>query len=168
MRIWLLVFVSAILVSSGTSASARIEVSYDDPDRFMDAGDRNSDPRHVVQDLESHFQTLGKRHITGDRTLSIRILDLDRAGRPWHNLPTGLRVMNGRNDRPCVDLEWSLRTASGESSGRRERICDMDYLRRLSGRYSENDPLVYEKRMLDEWFAARFGMAKPVSMQPEK
>ena len=61
--------------------------------------------------------------------------------------------------------QWSLHDTTGESSHRRERVCDMDYLRRVTGRYSEHDPLVYEKRMLDEWFALRFGRTAPVRMR---
>jgi hypothetical protein len=39
-------------------------------------------------------------------------------------------------------------------------VCDNDYLRTLGGRFDEHDPVVYEKRMLDQWFQERFAKGK--------
>ena len=44
---------------------------------------------------------------------------------------------------------------------RRERVCDPDYLRPLEAQYDAHDQLVYEKRMLDQWFQARFANNPP-------
>ena len=153
---------------AGTAAIADVDVTYDEPDRFTDAADRNADPRHIAEDLRTHLQMLDRRYPGAGRQLRIHILDIDRAGRPRDNMPTELRVMNGKADWPCIELEWWVQGAIGESPHRRARICDIDYLSRPTGRYSEHDPLVYEKRMLDGWFAARFGPATVVSIQPAK
>jgi hypothetical protein len=66
-------------------------------------------------------------------------------------------VMTGGTDFPCVDL------AAGPEGGimRRERVCDRDYLRTLHQPYSAGEALVYDKRMLDDWFRQRFGPVKP-------
>src|SRR5262249_5716195 len=139
-------------------AGAAVTVEYGDPDRFTDAGDRNSDPVEVMKEVAAHLRALGDRYLPG-RDLRIEVLDLDRAGKPYMNLPGEMRVMTGRSDPPCIDLRYSFPAPGQGSETRRERICDTTYLRRLEPRYSEHDPLVYEKRMLDEWFRQRFGQA---------
>jgi hypothetical protein len=62
---------------------------------------------------------------------------------------------------PCIDLNYTLDAGNKASQPRRERVCDPDYLRSLEPQYSEHDPLVYEKRMLEHWFRARFAGAAP-------
>jgi hypothetical protein len=135
---------------------AAVTVTSTEPDRFTDGGDRNTDPRKVMDVLAKHLQSLGGRYLPPGTDLAIEVLDLDRAGRPRMNLPTEIRVVSGKGDMPCIDLQYTL-TAGGKASGpTRERVCDPEFLRPLPHTYSENDPLVYEKRMLDEWFKRRF------------
>jgi hypothetical protein len=136
---------------------AAITVTYGDPDKFSDAGDRNTDPRKVMKVLEDHLKALGERYLPANANLRIEVLDLDRAGRPYQNLPTEIRVMRGRGDIPCIDLRYTLEADGKVARADRERVCDNDYLRPLPVRADEHDPLVYEKRMLDEWFRERFG-----------
>ena len=133
-----------------TPLFAAVTVTYGDADKFTDAGDRNTDPRKVMQVLENHLKALGQK-LPG-KDLKIEIFDLDRAGRPRMNLPTEIRVVSGKGDMPCIDLAYSLGTAPAV----RERVCDPEFTRPLEFRYNEHDPLVYEKRMLDQWFERRF------------
>lgn len=135
---------------------ASVTVTYGNPDRFTDAGDRNSDPVKVMKELEQHLKTLGDRYLPANANLKIEVLDLDRAGRPRGNLPTDIRIMTGKGDIPCIDLRYTLELDGKDAQSKRERVCDNDYLRPLGGRFDEHDPVVYEKRMLDQWFQERF------------
>lgn len=140
------------LVLAATPIFAAVTVTSGDADKFTDAGDRNSDPRKMVQVLQNYMKALGDKYLPkGD--LAIEILDLDRAGQPRMNLPTEIRVVNGKTDMPCIDLRFTLNGAPPT----RERLCDPDFLRPLDPRADDHDPLVYEKRMLDQWFLRRFG-----------
>ncbi len=141
-----------LLCAVALGAHAAVTVTYGDPDRFTDAADRNNDPVNVAQDLADRLRKLGEQIAPGT-DLRIEIIDIDRAGRPRMNLPTEERIVSGKADPPCIELRYRV----GAADARRERVCDTDFLRRLEPRYSEHDPLVYEKRMLDEWFRARFG-----------
>ncbi|MGE5616993.1 MAG: DUF3016 domain-containing protein [Bacillota bacterium] len=145
--------VSALAVQAAQGA---VTVTYGNPDRFTDAGDRSNDPVKIAQALADHLRRLGESLPQGT-DVRIEILDVDRAGRPRLNLPTETRIMNGKSDPPCIELRYEVVTRGSASAAQRERVCDTDYLRRLPAHYSEHDPLVYEKRMLDEWFRARFG-----------
>jgi len=135
---------------------AAVTVTYGDPDRFTDAADRDNDPRNVMLSLERHLKQLGDRYLPAQSNLKIEVLDLDRAGRPYMNLPTEIRIITGKADLPCIELRYTLETDNKALPSRRERVCDPDYLRPLEAPYDEHDPLAYEKRMLEQWFRQRF------------
>jgi len=156
------IFVSAaVTVLTALPLHAAVTVSYGDPDRFTDAGDSNNDPRQIMLTLERHLKELGDRYLPPQSNLKIEVLDLDRAGRPRMNLPTEIRIVNGKVDMPCIDLNYTLEVDSKVAQPRRERVCDPDFLRTMDPKYSEHDPLVYEKRMLEQWFRQRFAKATP-------
>jgi hypothetical protein len=158
-----LVLVSAVIAAIiALPLRAAVTVTYGDPDRFTDAGDRNSDPRKVMLTLERHLKALGDRYLPAQSNLKIEVLDLDRAGRPYMNLPTEIRIITGKADLPCIELTYTLETdGKVVLPSRRERVCDPDYLRPLEPQYDEHDPLVYEKRMLEQWFRQRFAKITP-------
>ena len=145
--------------SAGSDAVAGVRVTYGDPDRFIDAGDRSNDPVKVAKALAMHLEGLGSRLPAGT-DVAIEILDVDRAGRPRMNLPTGIRVMNGRADMPCIELGYTVSRQGQQEPARRERVCDPDYLDFAHPPSATGDPLVYEKRMLDDWFERRFGQGR--------
>lgn len=138
-------------------AVASVTVTYSDPARFTDAEDRSTQAEDVVSALARELETVGNRVVAPGTDLRIRILDIDRAGSPRLNLPNEIRVMNGRADFPCVELAYSLAAGDRTIRSARERVCDLNYLRRADLRYMSNDPLAYEKRMLSTWMRSRFG-----------
>ena len=160
MRIGRIFVSAAAIVSIALPLHAAVTVSYGDPDRFTDAGDSNNDPRQIMLTLERHLKELGDRYLPPQSNLKIEVLDLDRAGRPRMNLPTEIRIVNGKVDMPCIELNYTLEVDKVAQS-RRERVCDPDFLRTMDPKYSEHDPLVYEKRMLEQWFRQRFAKATP-------
>jgi hypothetical protein len=153
--------VAIALALASMPLAAAVTVTYGDPDRFTDAGDRNTDPRKVMQVLQKHLVERGERTLPPGTNLSIEVLDLDRAGRPRRNLPTEIRIVSGKGDMPCIDLHYSIESGGKAVRSERERVCDPDFLRPLEFRYNEHDPLVYEKRMLDDWMQRRFVKGEP-------
>jgi hypothetical protein len=169
MRSWRMLVSTAATAATAFIAlplHAAVTVSYGDPDLFTDAGDRNSDPRNVMLAIERHLKQLGDRYLPAQSNLKIEVLDLDRAGRPYMNLPTEIRIITGRADMPCIELSYTLESDHAAVQSGRERVCDPDYLRALEPRYDEHDPLVYEKRMLEQWFRQRFTKAVPTGAAP--
>ena len=156
------VFISAAAIAFiALPLHAAVTVSYGDPDRFTDAGDRNNDPRKIMLTIERYLRQLGERYLPPQSNLKIEVLDLDRAGRPRMNLPTEIRIVSGKADMPCIELNYTLEADNRVLQSRRERVCDPDYLRSLEPQYSEHDPVVYEKRMLEQWFRERFVKPAP-------
>jgi len=158
MRIGRIFVSAAVTVLTVLPLHAAVTVSYGDPDRFTDAGDSNNDPRQIMLTLERHLKELGDRYLPPQSNLKIEVLDLDRAGRPYMNLPTEIRIVTGKADMPCIELSYTLEAGNKVLQSRRERVCDPDYLRPLETQYNEHDPLVYEKRMLAQWFRERFAV----------
>jgi hypothetical protein len=157
----LLILALSVAASLSSPVHATVTVTSTEPDKFTDAGDRNNDPRKVMQAIAKHLKELGDRYLPKDANLNIEVLDIDRAGRPRMNLPTEIRVVSGKGDMPCIDLRYTLEIGAKAMQSNRERVCDPDFLRPLPPGYDEHDPLVYETRMLDEWFMNRFVKGKP-------
>jgi hypothetical protein len=161
MRIHSVVAAAAAIVFAALPLRAAVMVSYGDPDRFTDAGDRSNRSSPVMLTLERHLKELGDRYLPPQSNLKIEVLDLDRAGRPRMNLPAEIRIVTGKADMPCIELDCALEAGGKVLQSLRERVCDPDCLRALAPKYSEHDPLVYEKRMLEEWFRSRFAKTAP-------
>lgn len=161
-----LAFVAASLAA--TPALASVTVTYGNPDRFTDAGDRSNDPVKVMQTLAEYLQRLGDRYTPPSLKIRIDVLDLDLAGRTRGDLPTEMRILNGKTDGPCIVMRYSVEADGQVASWRRERLCDPNYLRALPAKYRSNESLVYEKRMLEEWFRERFAASSTAPAQPPR
>jgi hypothetical protein len=146
-----LALAGACLLAAG-SALAGVNVSYIQPDKFADMPFEPWEREDVLKGLTEHFQQLGKQ-LPPDQNLSIEVLDIDLAGRiiPGRRSGRDLRVLNGGADWPHMRLRYSLEAGGHVIASGDAELSDMMYLQRLN-RYSDGDPLRYEKRMIDDWF----------------
>src|SRR5260221_14030001 len=85
---------------TATPLLAAVTVTHGDPDKFTDAGDRNTDPRKVMPGLAKRLEDLGAKRLP-ERNIAIEILALHRAGPPRMNLPTAIRGGRGKGAMPC-------------------------------------------------------------------
>ncbi len=153
----------AALVS--LSASAAVTVSFVQPDRYTDAGDWDRNPLATMLELRQHLQQLGARYLPPAYALDIAILDVKLAGaaRSVRGVNPEVRVLTGDADWPRIELAYTLRSGATVVRSGRETLVDHAYLRRIDFAYASTTPLPYEKRMLDEWFDARFGFLRSPS-----
>jgi DUF3016 family protein len=151
LRFPLLIAIAAV----ASTAGAAVVVSFNEPDKYADVGFPRSDAEDVFKELERHLQRLGETHLAPGQTLRIEVLDIDLAGderfRP--RAGTDIRVLKGRADWPKLRLRYGMESAGKAADSREETIADMNYLMRPITR---PEKLAYEKRMLEEWFKARF------------
>ena len=151
------------LVLSSTAASAAdglVRVGYVHPEKFTEAslhgryGETGRAP--ALDGLRRHLERLGQRHLQQDQTLEIEVLDLDLAGRfePWRALAYDVRYLTGITW-PRMTLRYTLTQGGREVARGEEQISDMAYLMAAGMRF-DSDSLRYEKKMLDDWFRARF------------
>lgn len=150
--------VAALALVASSGAWAGVQVHFDKPDQYSDVPFSTRDREQVLAGLADHFLWLGKS-LRPDQELKIDITDVDLAGEEdlSRRGAFDVRVMNGRADWPRIRLRYTLEQngkviASGNAS-----LSDMSYLQRIN-RYSKNDSLRYEKKMIDDWFKNTFGV----------
>jgi hypothetical protein len=151
-----------VLAFTAASAQAAVVVSFVEPERYTDAGDRTWDREDTVRKLDEYFHRLGDRYLASGQTLRLEVLDVDLAG--WAEFggrgAHRFRTVTGRSDFPAIRVRYTLESPGGRGETREETIEDTSYLtRNLNKRAAASEPLYYEKRMLDDWFRERFASA---------
>jgi hypothetical protein len=145
------VLAAAVALLATSAAWAEVSVTYVKPDDYTDVPRNAIDRERVLKDFSAYFATLDKKLPAG-QSLKIEVLDIDLAGRLYpRHMGDEIRVMNGGADWPRMQLRYTL-TQDGQTlrSGE-EQLSNMNYQMSLS-RYSDSEPLRYEKQMLDDWF----------------
>ena len=147
-------------ISAAVQAAGAVQVSFVQPDKFTDAGDARRDTDRNLDEVKRHFEVLAARHLADGQTLGIEVLDVDLAGevRPSRRTHQDARILKGGVDWPRIKLRYTLQGAGAAPRSAEQTLSDMGYLHHVN-RYPRAEPLRYEKRMLDEWFAAQFGRA---------
>jgi Protein of unknown function (DUF3016) len=143
-------------------AAGTVNVSFVEPDKFVDAGNKRSDTPATLKALEQHFHALGQRYLADGQTLTVEVLDVDLAGSVRFGPGTGteVRVYKGSADWPRIKLRYTLE-APGQEPRRGEELLKSLSYQQKTARYSDSDPFRYEKQMLDQWFKARFAPKQP-------
>lgn len=140
---------AALLVSS--AALAQVSVTYVKPEEFTDVPRGEYDRERTLKDFSDYFATLDKKLPPG-QTLKIEVLDIDLAGRLYpRRSGDDIRVMTGGADWPRVHLRYTLEENGQVLRSGEEQLSNMNYQWSRTG-YFDNDPMRYEKQMLDDWF----------------
>ena len=153
-------YLSAVLVATGAAlvlgaghAVAAVTVTFTQPENYVDMPFASWDKDTVMKDLQGHFNKLGAQLPQG-QDLKVEVLDIDLAGQiePRSRGTHDLRILRGRADWPTIQLRYSIESQGKVVKSGEARVKDMNYLQNHINRYSANEPLRYEKRMLDDWF----------------
>jgi hypothetical protein len=148
--------VSCLIAGTTAAVAGTVEVTFVNRQSYSDAGTSTWDEDANLQILARHLQSLGQRYLPADQLLKIEVLDVDLAGTVRPSRHGGdLRVVRGKADFPRLHLKYAI-----EASGKMQRtgdewLSDVTYTSGLPSSYRDQ-PLYYEKRMLDAWFKARF------------
>lgn len=145
-------------------AAGTVEVSLVEPTRFSDAGRDPVESRRNEDTLVRHLEGLGERYLATGQVLKIDVLDLDLAGtvRPSRRGTGDIRIVRGGADAPHIRVRYSLAAGGQVVKSAEEVVTDLNYLGHAAGQ-TTGDPLRLEKRMLDDWFKARFVAAKALA-----
>ena len=148
-----------VLLSAG-GASAAVTTAFSHPEHFRDLPFASYDRDQVLKDLSDHFARLGKDLPPG-QDLRVEVLDLDMAGhiRPNFRGRQDIRILTGGADWPTMVVRYTLASHGKVIASGEDKLSDMDYLGRIN-RYSDGDTLRYEKRMIDDWFKAKFSRGR--------
>jgi hypothetical protein len=152
---------AGLFVLGAGSASAAVKVTYKHPEKFADLPFSSWDREQTLAQFTDYFNKLAKALPPG-QDMDIEVLDIDLAGREHPGARSGrdIRVLRGGADWPSIHLKYSLLQNGAVLKSGDAQLKDMNYMYRLP-RYSDGDPLRYEKQMIDEWFAKTIGPAYP-------
>ena len=151
---------TAVAALAGPAAAA-IDIAYQQPERYTDAnlrggyGEKARAP--ALEGLRQAFEQFAARYVGPDRTLSVTVVDLDLAGQLewWHRNAYDVRFLRDVTP-PRIKLHYVLRQGDAVLAEADETLTDVNYLGRLDIR-RRDDPLRYEKAMLEDWFRRKFG-----------
>ncbi|MBL8521114.1 MAG: DUF3016 domain-containing protein [Betaproteobacteria bacterium] len=150
----LLPVVSCALIAAASPAWAGASVKFTGADHFTDLPFASWDRTEVMQQLEAHFAKLAKSLPAG-QDLKVEVTDIDLAGTidPTRSPGRDLRILRGMADWPRINLKYTVEAGGKAVKSGEATVSDMNYLRNHN-RYPNNEPLRYEKRMLDRWFSS--------------
>jgi hypothetical protein len=142
------------------AAAAETDIAFVHPERFTDVGRdaRHNDREDYLARLRAHLAERVARWLPPGERLEVRITDVDMAGdfEPWTGSRDDIRIFRAV-DAPRIDLAFRLLAADGKvrQEGQRQLV-DRSYLNGGDVR-SSDDPLRFEKALLDRWIAREFG-----------
>jgi hypothetical protein len=155
-------FVLACATASAATAGT-VDVRFVNSRLYADAGNAAWEEEANLQAIDRHLKARGQRWLPANHVLKVDVLDVDLAGavRPFHG-GAEIRVLRGGADFPRIHLKYTLEVDGKVERSGDEWLTDLNYTGRLTGERS-SESLHYEKRMIDEWFKARFlqGAASP-------
>jgi hypothetical protein len=139
------------------SASAAVTVNYVEPDRFSDLPFVPWEREETLKSFTEHFTRLGNSLPPG-QDLRIEVLDIDLAGRAIPSVRAGrdMRVLRGQADWPRMQFRYVIEQNGQVLKSGEAQLSDMSYLDHRT-RYFDNEPLRYEKQMIDDWFEKNVG-----------
>ncbi len=161
---------------SGGAQAATANVNFVDPEHFTDLN-QHGDQKDVTAkraEIARHIERLAASKLPADQTLEVDVLDvrlvgsdqgwpealrsppLNTATRPFGNSlrQTSLATW------PSITLRYQLKRGDQVLAKGEESISDRAYLDRLNA-YSPDDPLRFEKTLLDNWVQQRLVRHEP-------
>lgn len=159
---------AAVLIAGCATAprssapNTHVQVTWDDPANFSDTRSnlcRNRvKPEEWLGQLARYAERRADRVIASGQTLKVTITDIQRAGQcePWRGpYLDDTRIVKDIYP-PRIDLHFTLADAQGQivSEGDR-KLTDMAFMHR-GDLLNQNDPLRFEKRLLDDWLRKEF------------
>jgi len=152
------------VASAHAGSPDQVDVQYVDPDNFTEfrhaAIGVNRNERGWLNTLARHIAQRAGAALPAGQRLNIVVTDVDRAGdyEPWHGGQSAdVRIVRDIYP-PSIDLNFTLLSADGTIlRAGQTRLHDASFMMRMN-RYSD-DPLRYEKSMVDDWVSRAFAPA---------
>jgi hypothetical protein len=151
---------SSTQLPSTDAATGRVpvvSVTFEHPEQYSDLG--HQDAEATLKEIDAWLQKMGAMYLPPGQMLALRVLDMDQAGEERLVRRSGRidrRILHGGADWPRIHVTYVLSTNAAELARGEETISDMNYLTDPLPPTLRDEPLAYEKRMLQKWFRSRF------------
>ena len=147
---------SGIMFASDASEGDRnVHVKFADPENFSDIRDGFTSTKKGqeanLEGIEQYVQQQAKKYLPADQKLEITFTNIDLAGEfePWGAAMHDIRIVKDIYP-PRIDLQFRVMEKSGNVIKEGERkLRDLSFMMNL--RLNNNDPLRYEKTLIDDW-----------------
>jgi Protein of unknown function (DUF3016) len=154
---WCLVALASCLTAPALAAG-KIEVRFDQPQKYSDIGRNAFDRERTLKSLGDYLQSLATQ-LPDKQTLQVELLDVDLAGEVepnWHGTGQDVRVLRGRADAPHIRLRYTLQENEQALKAGEDNLADLNYFFASPPRDRQHSDLPFEKRMLQQWFVQHF------------
>jgi len=149
-----------------SAPNPNVQVNWDDPAHFTDTRSnlcRNRGGKaEWLGQLARYVQGRADRVVADGRTLKVTITDIQRAGQcePWRgpNLDD-TRIIKDIYP-PSISLHFSLAEADGRVVSEGDRTLRDSAFMHRDTMLNKDDPLRFEKRLLDDWLRKEFPNAR--------
>ena len=152
----------ALRSASAAAPESRVTVVFDHPEKYTDlkVGDADQDNERGIKDylpqLKEHVEAEAGRLLAPGQKLTVTFTDIDMAGayEPWRGPDfDDVRIIKDIYP-PRLALNFVLTDAGGKVLRQGERkLSDLAFQLRIT-RAFRDDPLRYEKDLIDDWLAA--------------
>lgn len=163
-RITVIARVAAVVLTlQAGMALAQAEVKFVSPEKFSDAGESERDRDDALKVLATHFEEQAAKQLPG-KQLKIEVKDVDLAGEiePRGSGMQRIRVMRSATI-PRITLSYVLSEGGKELKRGDASLTDLSYQTATMVRYGPDDPMRYEKKLIDDWMSKEL-VGKPSSM----
>lgn len=146
----------AAQATDAKAQDSRIQVSFDQPDKFTDIRDSymptDKGKAANLDLIREYVEQRAPHYLADGQKLEVTFTDIDLAGdfEPWHGAGADdVRIIKDIYP-PRMDLSYKVTDASGKvvKEGKRQ-LRDLSFMMNLSLR--RDDPIRYEKDLLDRW-----------------
>lgn len=155
-------FVAMAPASSHAQQVPGVEVVFVQPEKFTDVGNSHAPApadrqrEALLGQLRRHLEERAAQHVAKGNRLAVSITDVDMAGgfEPWRGPRMGnIRIVRNIYP-PRIVLSYQLTGADGKLIGEGNRVLsDLAYMHSIEYR---DDPLLHEKKLLDDWLEREF------------
>jgi hypothetical protein len=144
----------ALALVAGAAQAGEATVTFVHPEGFVDLPMHPAAREQVLHDVAEHFIKLARR-LPADQELKVEVLALDLAGRtrPRPGHLDEYRFV-GPVDWPTMRVRYRVLAQGQVREQGEEVVSDMSTLY-SANHYFSNDPLRFEKTMIDHWFKER-------------
>jgi hypothetical protein len=155
-----------VRAASTPEKPSRVTVTFDHPDKFTDVKDSELATEKgrdgYLDDLKEYIQRYAEPRLADGQKLTVTFTDIDMAGdfEPWRGPRfNDIRIVKDIYP-PRLTFSFQLTDASGAvvKEGKRD-LRDLSFQLRANP-VNQDDPLRYEKSMLDDWMRDEFPKAK--------
>ncbi|MCA8975250.1 MAG: DUF3016 domain-containing protein [Planctomycetes bacterium] len=156
-RSFLRLLAGVFIFGAPAVAAAEVTVRFAAIEKYVDAGASEGERARNLAVIERHIRAAAQRCVGADGRLDVEVLDVDLAGEVDWSRSAALEQRSLRDETPPrLEIAFKLLDATGTMRGEvRDRLVDMDYLRRGARERFAREALPYERAMLEDWVARR-------------